>query len=424
MGMDADRLARIDTRLARYVDEGRLAGWQVLVMRRGQTVHSSVHGSRDLEAGLPVEPDTLWRIYSMTKPVTAVAAMQLYEQGLVRLNNEVARYLPEFADMRVLVGGNAEQPKTVPATEPVRLWHLLTRTAGLTYAFTRSSVLDEMYSARGADQLVDWEADLAEMCRRWGSLPLLFEPGTGWNYAVATDVLGRVAEVVNGQRLDDVFAERIFAPLGMKETRWWVDADDAGRLAALYVPHPATGQAVRYDELGRHSFERPTMLSGGGGLVSTAADYARFTSMLVPWRRTRGRARARTSDAGVHDAQPPARWRLARLARARAIRGDDLRRHRVRVGLRGVGGPGRDKGDRDAGRVHVGRPREHGVLGRPGRAGDGALLHAAGAVQHVPDSDGAAAAGVRGVGGVGAGNTLFTCHPCVGDTSSGKRAVR
>ncbi len=281
MGMDADRLARIDTRLARYVDEGRLAGWQVLVMRRGQTVHSSVHGSRDLEAGLPVEPDTLWRIYSMTKPVTAVAAMQLYEQGLVRLNNEVARYLPEFADMRVLVGGNAEQPKTVPATEPVRLWHLLTRTAGLTYAFTRSSVLDEMYRARGADQLVDWEADLAEMCRRWGSLPLLFEPGTGWNYAVATDVLGRVAEVVNGQRLDDVFAERIFAPLGMKETRWWVDADDAGRLAALYVPHPATGQAVRYDELGRHSFERPTMLSGGGGLVSTAADYARFTSMLV-----------------------------------------------------------------------------------------------------------------------------------------------
>ncbi|MDP9396019.1 MAG: beta-lactamase family protein [Actinomycetota bacterium] len=279
--MDADRLARIDTRLARYVDEGRLAGWQVLVMRRGQTVHSSVHGSRDLEAGLPVEPDTLWRIYSMTKPVTAVAAMQLYEQGLVRLNNEVARYLPEFADMRVLVGGNAEQPKTVPATEPVRLWHLLTRTAGLTYAFTRSSVLDEMYRARGADQLVDWEADLAEMCRRWGSLPLLFEPGTGWNYAVATDVLGRVAEVVNGQRLDDVFAERIFAPLGMKETRWWVDADDAGRLAALYVPHPATGQAVRYDELGRHSFERPTMLSGGGGLVSTAADYARFTSMLV-----------------------------------------------------------------------------------------------------------------------------------------------
>ena len=281
LGVDPGRLARIDTHLARYVDEGRLAGWQVLVTRRGKTVHSSVYGSRDLEAGLPVEPDTLWRIYSMTKPVTAVATMQLYEQGLLRLNDEVSRYLPEFADMRVLVGGNADQPKTVPATEPMRLWHLLTHTAGLTYAFTRSSVLDEMYKARGADQLVDWDADLAEMCRRWGSLPLLFEPGTAWNYSVATDVLGRVLEVVTGQSLEEVFAERVFGPLGMKETRWWVDTDDAHRLAALYVPHPATGQALRHDDLGKHALSRPAMLSGGGGLVSTAADYARFTAMLV-----------------------------------------------------------------------------------------------------------------------------------------------
>ncbi len=281
LGVDPARLARIDSHLARYVDEGRLAGWQVLVTRRGETVHSSVYGSRDLEAGLPVEPDTLWRIYSMTKPVTAVAAMQLYEQGLIRLNDEVSRYLPEFADMRVLVGGNADQPRTVPATEPMRLWHLLTHTAGLTYAFTRSSVLDDMYKAHGADQFVDWDADLAEMCRRWGSLPLLFEPGTAWNYSVATDVLGRVVEVVTGQSLEQVFAERIFAPLGMKETRWWVDADDADRLAALYVPHPATGQALRHDDLGQHALRKPAMLSGGGGLVSTAADYARFTAMLV-----------------------------------------------------------------------------------------------------------------------------------------------
>ncbi len=281
VGVDPDRLTRIDTHLRRYVDEGRLAGWQVHVARRGQTVHSSVYGSRDLEAGLPVEPDTLWRIFSMTKPVTAVAAMQLYEQGRLRLNDEVSRYLPEFADMRVLVGGNAEQPKTVPATEPMRVWHLLTHTAGLTYAFTRSSVLDQIYGLHRADQLVDWDADLPEMCRRWGSLPLLFEPGTGWNYSVATDVLGRVVEVVTGQRLDEVFAERVFAPLGMKETRWWVDAADAGRLAALYVPHPATGQALRYDDLGSHALSPPSMLSGGGGLVSTAADYARFTEMLV-----------------------------------------------------------------------------------------------------------------------------------------------
>jgi CubicO group peptidase (beta-lactamase class C family) len=281
LGVDPERLSRIDMHLARYVDEGRLAGWQVLVTRRGQTVHSSVYGSRDLEAGLPVEPDTLWRIYSMTKPVTAVAAMQLYEQGLIRLNDEVSRYLPEFADMRVLAGGNVDQPKTVPATEPMRLWHLLTHTAGLTYAFTRSSLLDDMYKARGADPLEDPDADLAQMCERWGGLPLLFEPGTAWNYSVATDVLGRVIEVVTGQTLEEVFAERVFAPLGMSETRWWVDGDDAQRLAALYVPHPATGKALRYDAMGNHALHPPKLLSGGGGLISTAADYARFTAMLV-----------------------------------------------------------------------------------------------------------------------------------------------
>jgi CubicO group peptidase (beta-lactamase class C family) len=159
-----------------------------------------------------VEPDTLWRIYSMTKPITAVVAMSLYEQGAFSLNDEVSTHLPEFADMRVLVGGNAEQPKTVPATEPVRMWHLLTHTAGLTYAFTRSSVLDEMYKLRGADPLVDASADLATMCERWGSLPLLFEPGTAWNYSVATDVLGRVVEVLTGETLDQAFARVVLDP--------------------------------------------------------------------------------------------------------------------------------------------------------------------------------------------------------------------
>ena len=281
VGMDAERLARIDTHLARYVDDGRLAGWQVLVTRHGRTVHSSVHGSRDLEAGLPVEPDTLWRIYSMTKPITAVVAMSLYEQGAFSLNDEVSRYLPEFADMRVLVGGNAEQPKTVPATEPIRMWHLFSHTAGLTYAFTRSSVLDEMYKLAGADPLVDPAADLAEMCRRWASLPLLFEPGTAWNYSVATDVLGRVVEVLTGETLEQAFSRVVLDPLGMADTRWWVDGDDVDRLAALYVPNPVDGTALRYDAMGSTALKPPALLSGGGGLVSTAADYARFTSMLL-----------------------------------------------------------------------------------------------------------------------------------------------
>ena len=281
VGMDADRLARIDTHLARYVDDGRLAGWQVLVTRRGRTVHASTYGSRDLEAGLPVEQDTLWRIYSMTKPITSVVAMSLYEQGAFSLNDELGRYLPEFRDLRVLVGGNAEQPKTVPATEPIRIWHLLTHTAGLTYAFTRSSVLDEMYRLAEADPLVDTTLDLAGMCERWASLPLLFEPGTGWNYSVATDVLGRLIEVLTGETLAEAFSRVVLDPLGMTDTRWSVEGDDVARLAALYVPDPAGGAAVRYDAMGDTALSPPALLSGGGGLISTAADYRRFTAMLL-----------------------------------------------------------------------------------------------------------------------------------------------
>ena len=281
VGVDARRIARIDEHLARYVDDGRLAGWQVVVTRRGQTVHSSVYGSRDLEAGLPVEPDTIWRIYSMTKPITAVTAMSLYEQGRFSLNDELSRYLPEFADMRVLVGGNADQPKTVPATEPIRVWHLLSHTAGLAYAFTRSSVLDDIYAKAGADPLADTSLDLAAMCARWASLPLLFEPGTAWNYSVATDVLGRLIEVLTGSTLDQAFQETVLGPLGMTETTWSIRPDDRSRLAALYVPNPSTGKALRYDAMGDAALTTPALLSGGGGLLSTAADYARFTSMLV-----------------------------------------------------------------------------------------------------------------------------------------------
>ncbi|MFP5218204.1 MAG: serine hydrolase domain-containing protein [Actinomycetes bacterium] len=279
-GVDPDRMARVDRHLTGYVDDGRLAGWQLLVTRRGRTVHSSLHGRRDLENDLPVEPDTLWRIYSMTKPITSIVAMQLYEEGRLRLNDEVSRYLPCFSSPRVLVGGNVDLPKTVPAVEPMRIWHLLTHTAGLSYAFTRSSLLDDLYAKHGADPLLPG-ATLQEMTERWAALPLLFEPGSGWNYSVATDVLGRVIEVVTGQTLEEAFAERVLAPLGMTQTRWWVDEADAGRLAALYQPDPDTGRAVRHDLLGGLALSPPLLHSGGGGLVSTADDYARFTAMLL-----------------------------------------------------------------------------------------------------------------------------------------------
>ncbi|MFI6132549.1 serine hydrolase domain-containing protein [Micromonospora sp. NPDC051141] len=281
VGFDPARLARIDEHFARYVDDGRLAGWQVVVTRRGEIAHSSTYGLRDREAGTPVEADTLWRIYSMTKPITSVAAMMLWEQGRFELTDPVSRWLPEFADVRVYDRGSVLKPYTVPATEPIRIWHLLTHTAGLTYGFAQVSVVDGLYRAAGFDLGVPAGADLATASAGLATLPLLFQPGTSWNYGVSTDVLGRLVEVVSGQSLDAFFAERILRPLGMTDTRWWVDATDAKRLAALYAPHPATGQAVRADGIGRAALAAPGWHSGGGGLVSTAADYHRFTQFLL-----------------------------------------------------------------------------------------------------------------------------------------------
>ncbi|MFI7600479.1 serine hydrolase domain-containing protein [Actinoplanes sp. NPDC049681] len=281
IGFDPARLQRIDRHFARYVDAGLLTGWQIVVTRRGEIAHASAYGDRDREAGLPVEPGTLWRIYSMTKPVTSVAAMALWEEGAFQLTDEVSRWIPAFADVRVFEKGSARQPFTVPATEPVRVWHLLTHTAGLTYGFMHTSVVDALYRAAGHEWGAPAGTDLAQACDQWARLPLLFEPGTRWGYSVATDVLGRLVEVVSGRRLDEFVAERILEPLGMTDTRWWVDEPDADRLAALYAPDPSTGRAVRDDRLGAAARRPPALLSGGGGLISTAADYHRFTQMLL-----------------------------------------------------------------------------------------------------------------------------------------------
>jgi len=282
LGFDPARLARIDSHFSRYVDEGLLAGWQIGVARRGEVVHASTYGLRDREAGLPVEPDTLWRIYSMTKPLTSVAAMQLWEQGRFELNDEVSRWIPAFADVRVYTKGSTAKPYTVPATEPVRVWHLLTHTAGLTYGFLHTGVVDAIYRAAGFEWGVPPGTDLAGACEAWAQLPLLFQPGSAWGYSVATDVLGRLVEVVSGQRLDDYLAEHVTGPLGMTDTAFWVEPERAERLAALYVPNPADGgRAVRLDAFGNAVLSEPTFLSGGGGMVSTAADYGRFTTALL-----------------------------------------------------------------------------------------------------------------------------------------------
>ena len=280
VGLDAGRLARLDRHLAAYVDDGRLAGWSLLVSRRGQVAHLTTYGRRDIEGDLPLDVDTIFRIYSMTKPITSVAIMMLVEEGLLDLSDPVSAFIPSFANLRVYQGGPATKYVTAPASRPMLLWHLLTHTSGLTYGFHHMHVVDEIYRDHGFEWGQPKELDLAGSVDAFAALPLVFEPGTEWNYSVATDVLGRIVEVVSGQTLPEFFAERIFGPLGMSDTAFRVPEADAGRLAALYIRNPDDGSALRYDVFGKAALRPVTSPSGGGGLVSTIGDYHRFTQML------------------------------------------------------------------------------------------------------------------------------------------------
>ncbi|MEU6576550.1 serine hydrolase domain-containing protein [Streptomyces sp. NPDC046805] len=277
VGLDPEALARLDRHFAGHVDAGRLPGYLVAVARGGRVAHLTTHGHRDVAAGLPVEADTLWRIYSMTKPVTAVAALILMEEGRLSLDDPVDRYLPAFANPRVYESGSGEAVKTRPAARPVLVRHLLTHTAGLTFAFYHSHPVDALYRAAGLQSSVPPGADLAETIDVYAGLPLQFDPGTQWNYSVASNVLGRVIEVVSGQPLDAFFAERVFRPLGMTDAGFHIVPEQADRLSELYGEtddggiKPIAGLPLR---------GRPRFLSGSGGMVATAYDYHRFMEML------------------------------------------------------------------------------------------------------------------------------------------------
>ena len=276
-GFDPGRLARIDRHFQRYIDDGRLTGWQVMVSRHGKVVHHSTAGHRDREEALPWADDTVVRLYSMTKPITSVAAMMLYEEGAFELKDPVSKFIPSFGDARVYRSGSAFKPVTESLTEPVRIWHLLTHTSGLTYGFHHQHVTDALHRAAGFEWAGPDGMDLEAVCDVWAGLPLAFQPGREWLYGVSTDVLGRVVEVISGQTLAEFFEKRIFAPLGMTETGFHVPPERLGRTARLYSPSPASGKAVVSP---LESIGTP-FLSGGGGLWGTAADYLRFAQMLL-----------------------------------------------------------------------------------------------------------------------------------------------
>ena len=278
VGLCAERLERLDAHLKAYVDDGRLPGWQVLITRRGRIAHNRCYGQRDVEGGKAVKTDSLFRIYSMTKPIVSVALMMLYERGLFQLDDPIDRVLPAFKDMTVFVGGDADNPQTVPAERGITYRDLLTHTAGLTYGFMQEHPVDALYRA---NKLNSPRLTNAEFVERLGALPLRFQPGSRWSYSVATDVIGHLVEVLSGERLDHFLEKEIFSPLGMQDTAFSVPPGQLDRFSACYE-YTGPGRYRRQDGVEDSTYrEPPAFLSGGGGLVSSAVDYARFCQVIL-----------------------------------------------------------------------------------------------------------------------------------------------
>jgi len=296
-GMSPKRLERIRGWLRSHVEAERLAGASVLINKGGQNIYYQTAGYRDLESRKPIEPDTIFRIYSMTKPITTLAAMMLYEEGVFQLDDPIARFLPKFEKMDMLVGGDADNPQLEPARSLITMRQLMTHTSGLTYDFFKTSAVDALYRENGIT-FSSAKGSLADMVRRLAEQPLLFHPGDRWNYGFSTDVLGRVIEVMSGMPLDCFFKERIFEPLGMTDTAFRVDDARVDRFAANYtsdsrplppaigpepteLPPEQTGGLKLFDPAAGGSFTTPGNLpSGGGGLTSTTLDYLLFCRML------------------------------------------------------------------------------------------------------------------------------------------------
>lgn len=286
-GFSSERLARIGDVMQRHVDEGRLPGAATLVARRGRVVHLETVGWAGVESRRELQPDTICRIYSMTKPITVVAALLLWEEGRFGLDDPIGAYLPELASMPVLRGMERGVPTLAEASRSVTIRHLMTHTAGMTYGVFEGDVPGErMY---GEADLLRPHWTLAQMVTALGRLPLLFEPGSRWLYSVSIDVLGRLVEVVSGQPLDEFFRERIFEPLGMVDTGFAAPEAAQGRLATLYGPAERGGLTRIPAPCGRDFARHEPMCSGGGGLVGTVADYARFAQMLLSGGELHGR---------------------------------------------------------------------------------------------------------------------------------------
>jgi CubicO group peptidase (beta-lactamase class C family) len=289
LGMSSARLARLDEVMKRrYVDSGYLPGMLTYVWRKGQLVHTGMCGQMDIERGKPMREDAIFRIYSMTKPITAVALMMLTEEGLIGLDDTVHSHIPAWKDLGVYASGMpsllADAPPsfiTTPTLRPMKVIDLLTHTSGLTYGFMMRSAVDAAYrKAKVADRQT--AGGLSEMIDQLAQIPLDFSPGTAWNYSVAIDVLGYLVEKLSGISFGEFLRTRLFEPLGMHDTAFWVPPDKTERFTCCYQPEGRGPGLKLQDDARESTYAKPPRLeSGGGGLVSTAQDYLRFCRMML-----------------------------------------------------------------------------------------------------------------------------------------------
>ena len=284
VGLSSVRLGRIAPFLQRHIDEDLISGSVAMVARNGRVAYHEAFGELDMDAGTPMAKDSIFRIYSMTKPITSLAVMMLWEEGLFLLNDPVSKYIPELGGLQVGTDGVGAdgQPEftTTRSGRDMTVRDLLRHTSGLTYGIFGTSTVDQMYNEQ---QLLS-SGSLAEFVDKLSQLPLRYEPGMTWNYSVSTDVLGRLVEVISGMPFDQFLEERIFRPLEMNDTAFWVPASKAHRLTTLYTPKgpdDLTLKEMETDAVARDYRQPPPAPSGGGGLLSTASDYVRFCQMLL-----------------------------------------------------------------------------------------------------------------------------------------------